>query len=396
MFSILMLAYKTIKARTHTSIFQSLPMKLQWLTFIIFLCFPCFHVTLSKSQNYYTSIFSFGDSLADTGNMLLSGALPFPSISHLPYGMTYFHHPTGRCSDGRLIVDFIAEALGLPCLPPYLDHGRSFKQGANFAFSGATALEPEFFQNKGLGRILWTNASLSAQLKWFEELKPSLCSSIKECNEYFSKSLFLVGEIGGNDYNYAFFLGKSMTEVKSYVPKVIKAIITSAERLINHGVVHLVVPGNLPIGCSAMYLTLYHTPNKAAYENGNGCLKAFNGFAKYHNSLLRQSLETLRHKYPQARIMYADYYGAAIPFVHSPKHFGFSKGALLTCCGGGGLYNFNISARCGHPGSSACDDPSSYVNWDGIHLTEAAYAHISAALLNGTHSEPSILGINLN
>lgn len=109
MFTILMLAYKTIKikTRTHSSIFQSLPMKLQRLTLIIFLCFSCFQMTMSKSQYYYTSIFSFGDSLADTGNMLLSGALPFPSISNLPYGMTYFHHPTGRCSDGRLIADFI-------------------------------------------------------------------------------------------------------------------------------------------------------------------------------------------------------------------------------------------------------------------------------------------------
>ncbi|KAJ0963066.1 hypothetical protein J5N97_028188 [Dioscorea zingiberensis] len=336
-------------------------------------------------------MFSFGDSLADTGNLLVSGALPFPSISHLPYGMTFFHHPTGRCSDGRLVVDFIAEALGLPFLPPYLERGRSFKQGANFAFSGATALDPEFFISRGLGPVLWTNVSLSAQLKWFEEMKPSLCSTVKECSEYFSKSLFLVGEIGGNDYNYAFLFGKSMKEVKSYVPKVVKVITTSAERLINQGAVHLMVPGNLPVGCSAAYLTLFRTPNKAAYDQRNGCLKEFNSFAKYHNSLLQRSLETLRHKYPHARIMYADYYGAAIPFVHSPQHFGFSNGVLRTCCGGGGPYNFNISARCGHPGAKACMNPSSYVNWDGIHLTEAAYRHISIALLHGSQSVPPIL-----
>lgn len=78
-----------------------------------------------------------------------------------------------------LSVNYVAAAMGLPFLPPYLENGRSFKQGANFAFSGATALEPEFFRNKGLGPILWTNISLSAQLKWFEELKPSLCGSIK-------------------------------------------------------------------------------------------------------------------------------------------------------------------------------------------------------------------------
>lgn len=50
-----------------------------------------------------------------------------------------------------------------------------------------------------------------------------------ECDDYFSKALFLVGEIGGNDYNYAFFLGKRLEEVQSYVPKVIGAVVAATE-----------------------------------------------------------------------------------------------------------------------------------------------------------------------
>lgn len=34
----------------------------------------------------------------------------------------------------------------------------------------------------------------------------------------------MVGEIGGNDYNYALFQGKSIEEVKSLVPSVVQAI----------------------------------------------------------------------------------------------------------------------------------------------------------------------------
>ncbi|OVA09189.1 hypothetical protein BVC80_659g11 [Macleaya cordata] len=42
----------------------------------------------------YTSIFSFGDSLADTGNFLYSKADKPSNIGNFPY----FHRPTGRCS----------------------------------------------------------------------------------------------------------------------------------------------------------------------------------------------------------------------------------------------------------------------------------------------------------
>lgn len=67
--------------------------------------------TVSSSLQPYEAIFNFGDSLSDTGNFLLSGALAFPVIGKLPYGETFFRRATGRCSDGRLVVDFIGKPL---------------------------------------------------------------------------------------------------------------------------------------------------------------------------------------------------------------------------------------------------------------------------------------------
>ncbi|BAT87163.1 hypothetical protein VIGAN_05050600, partial [Vigna angularis var. angularis] len=119
----------------------------------------------------FTSIFSFGDSLADTGNFY------FDSPSHRcfqpPYGETFFHHVSGRCSDGRLIIDFIAEALGLPLVKAYKEK-KNAEGGTNFAVIGATALEPSFFEQRGIS--LPTNHSLTDQLNWFKELLPSLCN----------------------------------------------------------------------------------------------------------------------------------------------------------------------------------------------------------------------------
>ena len=67
----------------------------------------CSLVRLSQCGQNYTSMFSFGDSLTDTGNLLVSSPLSFTIVGRFPYGMTYFHRPTGRCSDGRLVVDFL-------------------------------------------------------------------------------------------------------------------------------------------------------------------------------------------------------------------------------------------------------------------------------------------------
>jgi len=54
----------------------------------------------------YESIFNFGDSLSDTGNYLRSAG-DHAILPMSPYGKTFFGHPTGRFSDGRLIIDFI-------------------------------------------------------------------------------------------------------------------------------------------------------------------------------------------------------------------------------------------------------------------------------------------------
>lgn len=80
---------------------------------IYFLLILIFSVSTKHALGCYTSIFSFGDSLADTGNLLhiSNSSIQPPHFALPPYGETYFHHPTGRCSDGRLIIDFIGTTL---------------------------------------------------------------------------------------------------------------------------------------------------------------------------------------------------------------------------------------------------------------------------------------------
>lgn len=78
-----------------------------------------------------------------------------------------------------ILIMHAAEAFGLPLLPPSLARDQSFHQGANFAVGGATALDIEFFEQRGLADFVGNNNSLSVQIRWFEELKPYLCNTTK-------------------------------------------------------------------------------------------------------------------------------------------------------------------------------------------------------------------------
>ncbi|CAL9123944.1 unnamed protein product, partial [Musa textilis] len=218
----------------------------------------------------YISIFSFGDSIADTGNGIRSNQ--FDLVGRFPYGETFFHHPTGRYSDGRLIIDFIAQAIGLPLVRPYLagtDDGEDFRCGANFAVGGATALDKEYFMSKGMD-VYWTNNSLSIQLESFKQLLPSLCST--DCSNRMNESLFLVGEIGGDDYNHAFFQGRSVDEIKTFVPDVVSAIGSAIEELFKLGARTMIV-------CIAIYLTRFQSDKREDYESETGCIGWLNQFS---------------------------------------------------------------------------------------------------------------------
>ncbi|KAF5198152.1 GDSL esterase/lipase [Thalictrum thalictroides] len=195
-------------------------------------------------------------------------------------------------------------------------------------------------------------------------------------------ALFTVGEIGGNDYNDPLLEGKNTQELQTLVPEVINIISSAITALIDEGAVTLLVPGNFPIGCLSSYLTIFESPNQNDYDP-SGCIKSLNEFALFHNQHLQNELNRLREIYPHTTIIYADYYNLAMDLFRFPKQLGFNgtSRTLASCCGGGGRYNYNASAKCGFKGSTCCDDPSLRVNWDGIHLTETAYKWIATGIL---------------
>ncbi|XP_006645634.1 GDSL esterase/lipase At5g45910-like [Oryza brachyantha] len=366
-----------------------------WVQILVLLSSVAYSLELD-----YTSIFSFGDSFSDAGNIVFIYGHRKPDLTMVkpPYGMTFFGHPTGRLSDGRLIVDFIAEALGLPLPPPSFAANRSFEQGANFATAGATALNRAFFVDNNFTVLSPFNISLGDQLGWFDDMKPSLCGAGGEprrCECYFSNSLFFVGELGWNDYASVLFAGRGVDEARSHTPEIVRTICAGTQKLIDDGARTVVVSGVSPMGCTSGNLVRFASSSEADYEPDTGCLRKLNLLSMEHNRQLRQALAQLAGRNPGARIIYGDFYAPIAELAATPRRFGIDgeEGALRACCGsGGGRYNFDLNATCAMPGATtACEHPSAYVNWDGIHLTEAAYHHVADGWLRGPYAHPPIL-----
>ncbi|XP_010243766.1 PREDICTED: GDSL esterase/lipase 6 isoform X2 [Nelumbo nucifera] len=79
------------------------------------------------------AIYTFGDSILDAGNNRFnkncSAQADFP-----PYGSSFFHQPTGRFTNGRTVVDFLSQFLGIDIQEPYLEAEMGVANGSRKAY----------------------------------------------------------------------------------------------------------------------------------------------------------------------------------------------------------------------------------------------------------------------
>ncbi|XP_074376721.1 GDSL esterase/lipase At3g48460-like [Apium graveolens] len=146
------------------------------------------------------------------------------------------------------------------------------------------------------------------------------------------------------------------------------------------GANYVIAQGMPPIGCLAFSMKMYKTTNRDKI----GCVGSVNDLSNIHNTIFQQNLRGLLRQFPGIVIDYADYNNAYSYVLKNGGLYGINH-MFKACCGAWpGEYNFNILAHCGSFFSDSCKDPSRYINWYGLHLTEAMYKAISKEFFTKT------------
>lgn len=329
----------------------------------------------TKILEAYPAIFVFGDSLSDTGNAALKGVPIAMKTTHLPYGETFPGWPTGRFSDGHVLVDLLATYLDLPLLNPFCNRNADFGGGVNYAVGGSTALNATFLTS--LNTKPQTNLSLEVQLSWHLDYKTEVESlngllAGSPTKAAFAEGLYVI-EIGGNDYIYAYLAKYTPSYVNStLIPLVVQKIYTVVEILISNGARKFLIINITPLGCCPAVLARFNTT-----KDSNGCLEEYNQASFLHGAYLQTEVESLRVSYPNVTFLLMDFYGAYAYVQDHKEAFGFVE-SLEACCGAGDdyPYNYNPDNECNNNSISICSDPSTYIIWDGVHPTDAFHAQI--------------------
>ncbi|KAK3164299.1 hypothetical protein QOZ80_1AG0015510 [Eleusine coracana subsp. coracana] len=322
-------------------------------------------------------LFNFGDSNSDTGGM--AAAMGWNLTR--PEGRAFFSHPTGRFCDGRLTIDFLCESLNISYLSPYLKAlGSNYSNGANFAIAGAATLP----RDVRFALHIQVQQFLYFRDRSLELISQGLSGPIDA--QGFQNALYII-DIGQNDVN-ALLDNFPYDQVLAKFPPILAEIKDAVQTLYSNGSRNFWIHGTGALGCLPQKLAI---PRKNDSDlDQYGCLKTYNRAAVTFNAALGSLCDQLSTQMEDAMIVYTDLFPIKYDLVANHTKYGFNN-PLMTCCGHGGPpYNYDFNKGCQSPGVTACDNGSKFVNWDGVHLTQAANAAVAARILSSQYSKPQL------
>ncbi|CAK7328571.1 unnamed protein product [Dovyalis caffra] len=255
----------------------------------------------------FPAMFVFGDSLVDVGNNNYLDSLA--KSNYLPYGIDFDGGPTGRFCNGKTIIDFLGELLGLPPLPAFaatFSTAGDILSGVNYASAAAGILE-----DSGKNLVYFKPAGA----EFFEHLEP-----VEEADGW-------------------------------------QGIEAALHRL---GLRKFLLAGVGPLGCIPNQLATGLAPP-------GECLTFVNEMVQVFNMQLKSLVDQLNTNPTDHTVfVYGNTYGAFTQILNNPDSYGFVA-TDRGCCGVGK----NRGLITCLPIVTPCSNRDEYIFWDAYHPTQA-------------------------
>ncbi|KAL1825727.1 hypothetical protein ACET3Z_012505 [Daucus carota] len=321
----------------------------------------------------FSAILIFGDSLLDTGNNnFISTDL---QANHAPYGVSFPGGiPTGRFSDGKLMSDFLADALGLKqYVPPFLDPNvpqSELPTGVCFASAGSGYDD----RTASMSRVISVTQQYQKYFKDYKHRIIAMLGEFKAAN-LLGKSLVFVTS-GSNDVSiniyerpepFHLFIDQYQDFLLGNVEKFIKS-------LYEDGCRNMAIAG-LPPVCGPL-----------EFGGVVGCLNNPNSDPQVYNRKLQAMLNQLQSSLPGSTLVYADIFTPLKELASNPIPHGLYT-PIGNCCGEG-VPAMGLTCN---TFVLTCPNPSKYFLWDSIHPTQAVYRYMSDYLISNALPQFNLL-----
>ncbi|KAK8529726.1 hypothetical protein V6N13_102628 [Hibiscus sabdariffa] len=331
---------------------------------------PPFHIQQAEILRYLglhkcsiklPALYVFGDSFVDAGN---NQYLHTPSnANYLPYGIDFGGVPTGRSTNGRTTVDFIAQVVGLPFPPPFMGLSISQRKNITTGFNYASASGGILHIPPALTPIFGNILSLDQQIQLFKESITDIkgqFDSHESFDSYMSKSLFFI-HMGTNDLGIYWEFGKLhkvFPKVKKYTCLLSEELYSRLEAMYHLGARKFVVNNVLPFGHQPVNHHLI-MPEISSVEDMNRRAASFN---KHLSKVLKKLNQSLKG----STFVLFDTYKLFENVLAHPAAYGF-KNVVDSCC----IDKSGNQTRPCLPNSVPCSDRASRVFFDPFHPSES-------------------------
>ncbi|KAL9248166.1 hypothetical protein vseg_021520 [Gypsophila vaccaria] len=315
-------------------------------------------------------MYVYGDSLVDNGNnnYIRSSA----KANFLPYGIDFYQGPTGRFTNGKTIIDFLCEMIGIPYLPPYANPfvtDRDIMYGVNYASAAGGILEES---GQGLGERF----SFRRQVENFNITRHQLMNhmSDEKLQDYLTKALAVI-ILGSNDYinNYLNpgYRSRSKFRPEKYADIVIDQYTNQIMALYDLGLRRFFLAGVGPLGCTPSQKTVARLPPGKCVDFSNFAPQLF-------NARLRTLVDKLNASHKNAIFVFGDTFAGLMDILVHPVTYGLSV-TESACCG---LGRNNAETMC-LPLQIPCLNRDRYAFWDAFHPSQAVHRVLALKAYNG-------------